>query len=66
MAKKQQPPSNKLSALSDIQPVTINTGAGTSTVENTLRSNKNGFDYDANPQMKQFFEHYVSTHDRVG
>jgi uncharacterized protein (TIGR01244 family) len=27
---------------------------------------QNGFDYDSNPQMKQFFEHYVSTHDRVG
>lgn len=35
------------------------------TIEQALEKAKQvGFDYDANPQIKQFFEHYISKHSR--
>jgi protein tyrosine phosphatase (PTP) superfamily phosphohydrolase (DUF442 family) len=46
--------------------LSVATDRGMTASEALAMGKQNGFDYDANPQMKQFFEHYVSTHDRVG
>ena len=46
--------------------MSVATDRGMTASEALAMGKQNGFDYDANPQMKQFFEHYVSTHDRVG
>lgn len=46
--------------------MSVATDRGMTANEALAMAKQNGFDYDSNPQMKQFFEHYVSTHDRVG
>jgi uncharacterized protein (TIGR01244 family) len=46
--------------------MSVATDRGMTASEALAMGKQNGFDYDSNPQMKQFFEHYVSTHDRVG
>ena len=46
--------------------MSVATDRGMTANEALAMGKQNGFDYDSNPQMKQFFEHYVSTHDRVG
>ena len=46
--------------------MSVATDRGMTANEALAMGKQNGFDYDANPQMKQFFEHYVSTHERVG
>jgi hypothetical protein len=42
----------------------VATERGMTASEAMALGKQNGFDYDSNPQMKQFFEHYVSEHDR--
>ncbi|WP_232432281.1 hypothetical protein [Chamaesiphon minutus] len=44
----------------------VATEQGLNAEKATAMGKQNGFDYDSNPQMKQFLEHYVSEHDRVG
>lgn len=42
--------------------MSVATKRGMTANEAIALSKQNGFDYDSNPQMKQFFEHYILEH----